>query len=297
MELFDRRTAPKRHDTWFVYALVDSREPEEIRYVGITNDPRRRLQHHCCARLDSRTRRARWCAKVLRCGGDVLLGILCCGISQVEAKRIECIEIASRRNLTNLTDGGDGATGWVPSDEVRAKIAAKARGRTASAETRAKLRLANMGRVSPNKGKVLPPEWRARISAAGRSRMSHASARDQISRAGKARYASAAERERTAIATRKVGPLKNNRSGFKGVSFCNRTKRWVAQIKDEPRRRMIGRYRSPEEAAHAYDRAAFSAWGCDCYLNFPEEVATQKESSVFNCNVNHGGRSVEVRSS
>lgn len=273
MELFDRRTAPKRANTWFVYALVDGRKPEDIRYVGITNDPRRRLQHHCSVHLDARTRRARWCAKVMRSDGEVLLSILHSGLSQDDAKRIECAEIASRENLTNLTEGGDGAAGWVPSVETRAKIAEKAKGRTVSAETRAKLRIANMGRTSPNKGKVLPLSWRAKISAAGRARMSHASVRIQISEAGIARYADAAERERTAIASRMAGLPKNNRSGFKGVSFCGRTKKWVAQIKDAPRRRMIGRFRSQEDAARAYDRAAFAAWGCDCYLNFPAEMA------------------------
>lgn len=60
--------------------------------------------------------------------------------------------------LANLTDGGEGLTGFIPSAESRAKVSASNRGYVASAEARAKLSAANIG-------KTHSPETRAKISA------------------------------------------------------------------------------------------------------------------------------------
>lgn len=211
---------------------------------------------------------------MLRDGGSVLIGFLATDLPQDDAKQAEIALIAEFRSpmLTNLTDGGDGATGWVPSDVVKEKIAASRRGKPLSDETRAKLSAANMGRTSPNKGIVFPDEWRANISAGLRRRYEDPTERRKASESGRLRYSNDNERALTAVATRMSGPSKNNASGFKGVSFCNRTKKWVAQIKDATRR-MIGRFPTPEAAASAYDQAAYAAWGKDCYLNFPAEMA------------------------
>jgi hypothetical protein len=94
--------------------------------------------------------------------------------------------------LRNLTDGGDGALGNVPSAEVRAmaaerrrgqkhtpealaKISAASKGRVVTAETRAKMAEKARGRThtaearvkigAAHKGKVIPAEQRARHSA------------------------------------------------------------------------------------------------------------------------------------
>lgn len=44
----------------------------------------------------------------------------------------------------------------------------------------------------------------------------------------------------------------NNTSGFKGVSFCKQTGRWVAQIRHEGHKVHLGRYESPEHAFEMY---------------------------------------------
>lgn len=278
MELFDRTNAPVGGDKWFVYALVDSREPDKFRYIGITNAPRRRLGHHYSEALDSHTRKARWRAKVLRDGGLVQMKLLEVNLSQLDAKKREVELIALYRDtLTNLTDGGDGAVGWVPTSETREKIAASRRGKPMSDEVREKLRAINTGRASPNKGKTLNPEWRDKISLSLLKRFEDSAEREKISKAVTARFANDKERDRTALSSHKAGPQKNNKSGFKGVSFQIRTKKWVAQIKLE-KQTCIGRFPTPEEAARAYDAAAFAAWGADCYLNFPEDF-TAKEAA------------------
>ena len=61
-------------------------------------------------------------------------------------------------------------------------------------------------------------------------------------------------------------------SRFKGVCWVEARGKWIAQIKagDQPRR--IGRFDDEEDAARAYDAAAWAAWGVEAYLNFPEEI-------------------------
>lgn len=272
MELYDCASAPSRADNWFVYELVDPRSPDVVRYVGITNDPRRRLHHHLKCR-DAHTRKSRWIVALLRGGLEPRMKIVADQLSHDEAKRLEVRLIARRLRLgaplTNLTAGGDGTSGRHCSLDTRAKLALARLGRPLSDETKAKLSVIFTGRQSPNFGKALPMEWREAIRRAGRDRMRDPEVRERIAEAGRARYSRRQERERTAIVAHKAGPQVNSKTGLKGVSFCNRTKKWVAQIKADGRKRMIGRYTSAEDAARAYDDAARSAWGTDCYLNFP----------------------------
>lgn len=61
------------------------------------------------------------------------------------------------------------------------------------------------------------------------------------------------------------GPQRNNLTGFKGVS--PKKKRFCARIKDGARVRLIGSFRTPEEAALAYDDAASKAFGQFAWLN------------------------------
>lgn len=55
---------------------------------------------------------------------------------------------------------------------------------------------------------------------------------------------------------------KNNRSGFKGVSRVNSTRRpWVALIYRNRKQIFLGRFDTPEEAHEAYKAAAVSIYG------------------------------------
>lgn len=71
---------------------------------------------------------------------------------------------------------------------------------------------------------------------------------------------------------RNIGPQKNNKSGYKGVCYKkdgSRRKRWVAQINIGGKVNHLGFFLTPEEAAHAYDKAALERFGEFAYLNFP----------------------------
>lgn len=61
----------------------------------------------------------------------------------------------------------------------------------------------------------------------------------------------------------------NNTSGFKGVFYDPRKERWSARICVRGVRRRLGSYRTPEEAALAYDIAAKDGFGEYANPNFP----------------------------
>lgn len=60
---------------------------------------------------------------------------------------------------------------------------------------------------------------------------------------------------------------RDNRSGFKGI-YTDKG-RWSAKITVQGRRIYLGRYKTQEEAARAYDRGARKHFGAFARLNFP----------------------------
>jgi len=65
------------------------------------------------------------------------------------------------------------------------------------------------------------------------------------------------------------GPKPSNRSGFRGVSWFPRDRRWTVHIKVNGRAKNLGYFDDPVEAARVYDAAAVAAHGEFARLNFP----------------------------
>lgn len=63
------------------------------------------------------------------------------------------------------------------------------------------------------------------------------------------------------------GPRSNNTSGYKGVYFCKCTNKWRAEIKVDGRKKCLGRYTTPEQAAEAYNKGAIQYFGEFGYQN------------------------------
>lgn len=61
-----------------------------------------------------------------------------------------------------------------------------------------------------------------------------------------------------------------NTSGFRGVSWDNRTKAWKGQIGADGTLHYLGLFATPEQAAIAYDQAAMALHGEFAHLNYPK---------------------------
>lgn len=110
------------------------------------------------------------------------------GLTEKEALELEkfCIKLYGRIDngtgiLRNLTDGGEGLSGFSPSSETRQKISTsnkgKTKGRKLSPETRKKISLATRGANNPR--------WQKEVSAEARLKMSEAKQGFQMSEAAK----------------------------------------------------------------------------------------------------------------
>lgn len=64
----------------------------------------------------------------------------------------------------------------------------------------------------------------------------------------------------------------DNASGYRGVSWYKGYGRWQATIRVRGRKKHLGYYATPQEAALAFDRAAREIFGDFARLNFPERV-------------------------
>jgi len=65
---------------------------------------------------------------------------------------------------------------------------------------------------------------------------------------------------------------KNNRSGFRGVSWRKRERRWAAVVSIDGKRRYLGYFISIYDAAKARDNVVASHFGDFAKLNFPVTV-------------------------
>lgn len=66
------------------------------------------------------------------------------------------------------------------------------------------------------------------------------------------------------------GLFRNNKTGYKGVSFKQRTKKYVAQIRRDYKVIWLGEFRNSVDAARCYDEAAIRIYGPTAFVNFPQ---------------------------
>lgn len=191
-----------------VYGLTDPRSGE-IRYVGKSMNGTARVREHGQPRHLERekTHKAHWIRGLIHLGltyGHVILEECQSATLLIEAERRWITHgRAAGWNLTNLTDGGDGTSGRVlsqesrdriseklmghhVSDAVRQSVAAARRGSKDSAETRAK-------KIASRTGMSL------RFSLDSRRRSGQ-------SRRGSTRPAAAVEKTATKLTGRPKGP-------------------------------------------------------------------------------------------
>lgn len=237
--------------------------------------------------------------KLKRLGLTPSVSRLAENLTEQEAFDIERAEIArygrssAGGTLCNQTDGGDGSSGATmsqqarakismansnPSAERRARMSESQRGRIVSPEHRAKLSAAHTGVplsaqhrakvAAAGLGRIVSKETRAKISASNTGKTLSNEARAKIGAIHRGKVMSPESRARMSGDRRLRGPYKGD---FKGVFFCSRSHKWQARITLGGKAKGLGCFPTAEDAARAYDAAAFNAWGADCYFNFPEQ--------------------------
>ena len=173
-----------------IYGLIDPRT-NELRYVGMSKRPRRRLTFHMCAsQLRSKNHRAHWLRGLLAAGARPELVILET-VSNDTWQEAEQFWIGYFKfigaNLTNSTEGGEGLSGIGPegrercgaarrgksfvfSDVHKARIAEANRARAADPEWRARMSRVMRGN-SNGKGRPKPEKWRVKLGARSSARL------------------------------------------------------------------------------------------------------------------------------
>ena len=72
----------------------------------------------------------------------------------------------------------------------------------------------------------------------------------------------------------------SNKSGYKGVTYNRRKKKWEARIDIHGQAKALGYYTTPEDAAQAYNDAALSYYGIKARLN---DIPLKKNNTdIFN---------------
>jgi hypothetical protein len=148
--------------------------------------------------------------RLIECGQHVRLQIMETVSPNADWSARERYWILTLRTLysgaVNITEGGQGSAGYIPSLETRAKRSASLRGRVFSLETRAKIGLASRNRS---------PEVYAKIGASQRNRTASPETRAKLSVAGKGKKRSEETRARMAAARKNRTPESYARAGAK----------------------------------------------------------------------------------
>ena len=162
--------ADSKTSTAYLYTLADPRTGE-VRYVGWTGDPKKRLRAHLTEARDTASWRGRnyksnWIRSLIRLGIKPSFRVVAL-LEADEARWAEIKYIASLRmhgaRLVNTTDGGEGMRGYKPSEETRRRLSEAQRGKHHTPESKAKLSAALCGRV-------FSQEHRAKLSDSNRRR-------------------------------------------------------------------------------------------------------------------------------
>lgn len=217
---------------WEIYVLIDPRT-SQIRYVGVTFRGKTRYNEHVSKAIKGgKTYRDFWIRSLVSAGVKPVYSVIERGIGDgwQDRERAWIAEYRTTTELVNLTDGGDGLPGYVPSEELKKKWSAM----------RAGVKYPP-GRFSAMKGRKHSPEAVAKIQKASLGRKMTDSARAKVSAARKGKPLSAEHIEKLAAAKRgkelssehkrKIAAATTNRK----LVMCSETGRVFASITEAAR--------------------------------------------------------------
>lgn len=263
-----------------VYHLFASDDPDSVRYVGISSNPEARLRQHVRNKGREGKAKSEWVARVVSRGASVFMSVIAGGLTADEACRLEKDEysrlIASGASLVNGNSGG--GSGYVPTKEVRYRLAEMSRGRRHSPETIEKMRrncgnreVTDETRIKlsiAGKGRIVSDETRKRISESNKGRIQHENT-ILANRARRGSVTSEAAKQAKIAAAAMSGP--RNGKNYAGVSRSGRS--FNARIQTSGIGIICLSRDTEEKAAMARDRVMFCYWGEGrCYLNIPDNL-------------------------
>lgn len=76
-------------------------------------------------------------------------------------------------------------------------------------------------------------------------------------------------------------PSRRRTSRFKGLYYCRRKRKWIAEIIFNKHKTHIGTFADEVEAARARDRKAVELHGVYAFLNFPDEWPPERRQAVY----------------
>ena len=122
----------------FIYKISD--EKGNVRYIGKSNNPRRRLYQHINEK--SNKHKYNWLQSIIKRGENPIVEIVeKVDVENWKEREIFWIEKFKKDgcNLLNMTTGGDGADGMVHSEETKHKMSRSKKGRKLSDEHKQKI--------------------------------------------------------------------------------------------------------------------------------------------------------------
>lgn len=178
---------------WEIYTLSDPRT-NQVRYVGVTFRRKARYREHLSRAITGgKTHRDCWIRSLVAVGIRPQYEVIETGDGNgwQEAERSWIAHYRPLTKLTNLTDGGDGTPGLIPSPELRQKWS----------QMRAGVPYPP-GRVGAMKGRKHSPDAIAKIQSASNGRKMPDSMRQKLSALRRQSPIPAEQRERMNAASR-----------------------------------------------------------------------------------------------
>lgn len=288
----------KRHmNKTFIYVLKHP-ETGEVRYVGKAKDPRDRYHSHIHAsKSSSKLPVVRWIAKLKQDGLLPIMEMIELTPDENFAKR-EQAWVAHYRSkvssLLNITEGGEGLSGFNHSEKTKEKIAQAFRGHARPRDTREKIRkeipnwgCSNVKGISYNKKQQ---RWYAQKQIAGirchlGSYLTEAEAVEALAQVNQLSDEEVIRQYRPGTRTSediwtpekraKLAQIKREKailkpkgtSKYLGVHVQKKTGNWLCYIRVDGKALYQGTYTSEAGAASAYNRAARQYFGDKAVLN------------------------------
>lgn len=281
-----------------IYALIDPRNPERIRYIGWTSRSelnKRLLEHIKESKLGGKTYKCNWIRSLLNENINPEINKVEDNIYKNKDEREQYwINYYGRENLTNGTNGGEGCLGLFVSDETKKCLSEKSK--IQMSKPGAKEYLSNKAKEQwsseesrKNLSDMAKERWKSDEFRKNQiekhkgenlgsknpmfGKLHSDEAKKKISDARKNMKSTQETKDKISMGGIGV-KKKNSKSKYFGVSKNNNN--WAAKIRYNRQTTHLGSFKLEIDAAKAYDKKCYELYGDKAKLNFPEDYNLPK---------------------